>query len=248
MPKLVILTATLITFLFAAAPDARAALNVSGTLDIGLGTLPSVGLAGSGIGSSAGAGAAATIPANLLSGFATVPIAPPLSTLIDDIGIAGPGIALGGALTVPASNQTLVFDGTSGTMGLNASAYLLMAGGVVTEIPLAVVGAGGTQMFHVLTIVAGTVSANPYQLGMVTLMGSLNGNPHTALGTGIDNRTAAGKGTLVLVTPTVVNMGVLGTIASISTLTLTYVPEPGTLLLLGGGVAWLAAAGRRRRS
>jgi hypothetical protein len=101
-------------------------------------------------------------------------------------------------------------------------------------------------MFHVLTLVAGVIQANPYQLGMLTLMGALNTAPHTIMGTGVDNRTAGGAGTLVLVSPTVVNLGALGTLASIATLTLTYVPEPGTLLLLATGVAGLAAIGRKR--
>jgi hypothetical protein len=247
MSRLFVL-ATTVMLLLATAPDARAAMSVTANLTVGLGPLPSVTLVGAGTGSSAGQGGAATIPANLISGFASVPIAPPISTLLDGLGIAGPGIPLGGALTVPASNQALSFDGTTGTMGLNASAYLLMAGGSSGEIPLAVVGSGGTQMYHVLSVVTGTNVANPYQLGMITLMGNLNANTHTVTGTGFDNRTAAGKGTLVLVSPTVIGLGVLGSIASISTLTLTYVPEPGTLLLVGAGAACLATAGRRRRS
>jgi hypothetical protein len=248
MRKTSVLSALALLLLLAPAPGAHAALSVSGELTLNLGILPAVSLTGSGVGSSAGLGGSATAPAGLLSGFASLPIAPPLSTIIDGIGVAGPGIAPGGMLTLPASNQALAFDGVTGTMGLNASAYLLMAGGALAEIPLAVVGVGGTQMFHALSLINGNVMANPYQLGMVTLMGALNASPHTLSATGSDNRTAAGKGTLVLVSPTVVDMGVLGSLATIATLSLTYVPEPATLVLLGAGIASLAAAGQRRRS
>jgi hypothetical protein len=51
---------------------------------------------------------------------------------------------------------------------------------------------------------------------------------------------------VVLVTPIKIITNIAGTLAAFGTLTLTYVPEPGTLLLLGMGVAGLAALGRRR--
>jgi hypothetical protein len=50
----------------------------------------------------------------------------------------------------------------------------------------------------------------------------------------------------VLVSPTKIFTNIAGTLAAFGVLSLTYVPEPGTLLLLGLGVAGLAAIGRRR--
>jgi hypothetical protein len=220
-----------------------AILPVTASLSVAIGTLPAAGfVGGAAAASSAGAGGAATLPAGAISGTFSTAVSPPLLTLLDGIGVGAPAGWPGG----PATNNPLAWNGASGTMGLNASAYLLMGGASVAEIPLGVVGVGGTQMFHVLTLVAGTINANPYQLGMLTLMGALNGAPHTLVGTGVDNRTAGGAGTLVLVSPTNVSLGVLGNLAAIATLTLTYVPEPGTLLLLGAGVAGLAAIGRKR--
>jgi PEP-CTERM motif len=217
------------------------------TLSLAIGSLPTAGFYGATAGaSSAGAGGAATLPANSISGIFGTAVSPPLLTLLDGIGVAAPGLVGSFAGALPASNNALSFNGTTGTMSLNASAYLLMTNNVTAEVPLGVVGVGGTQMFHVLTLVAGVIDANPYQLGMLTLMGALNTTPHTIMGTGVDGRTAGGQGTLVLVSPTLVNLGVLGSLASIATLTLTEVPEPTTLPLLGAGVVALAAIGRRQ--
>jgi hypothetical protein len=242
MSKLPAFFAAIVLLVLGTAPGARAAI-VTGDLSVSLGLFPVLSLVGSGTGTSAGVGGSASLSAGALSGFFSVPIVPPLSTIIDGFRIAAPG----GLLSVAAQNNALSFDGTTGTMGLNASAYLMMGATPAAEIPLAVVGVGGSQMFHLLTIIDAAVVANPYQLGMVTMMGNLNGANHTHTGTGVDNRTAAGNGTLVLVSPSVIDLGALGSMASIATLTLTYVPEPGTLLLLGAGVAGLAAIGQGRR-
>jgi hypothetical protein len=224
-------------------------------LSVAIGTLPPAGFTGSApAASSDGPGAAATLPAGAISGVFQTAISPPLIGLIDGIGVAAPGVtgdfATGAS---PASNEQLNFDGTTGTMALNASAYLLMSGAVLAEIPLNVVGVGGTQMFDVLGIVSGTIFANPYQLGMLTVMGSLNGANHTISGTGVDSRNPDGSGTLTLISPTNVSLGALGSLASIATLTIEYAgegppptPEPGTLLLLGTGVLGLVMVGRKK--
>ncbi|HEY8494183.1 MAG TPA: hypothetical protein VIN04_09845, partial [Myxococcota bacterium] len=148
--------------------------------------------------------------------------------------------------TQPASNVALSWNGTSGTMGMNASAYLLMGGLPLAAIPLGVVGVGGTSVGHISTLVAIEVYGNPYQLGVVTLMGALNGENHTVMATGYDARTPNGAGTLVMVSPIVVSMGVLGSLAGIATLTLEL-PEPGGLALLGLGTLALGLVAARRR-
>jgi hypothetical protein len=73
--------------------------------------------------------------------------------------------------------------------------------------------------------------------------------------TGTDSRTPAGLGQITLVAPTKVRHqfgeprpgGGLGTFVLLGTLTLNFVPEPGTLLLLGAGGIGLGFVGRRRR-
>jgi hypothetical protein len=228
---------------------------VTANLSVTIGTLPPAGFSGgAAAASSAGVGGAATLPANAVSGTFATAINPPLVGIIGGVAVAGPGqVAVAIPAMGPATNNPLAWNGTTGTMSLNASAYLASNPTSVpaAEIPLAVVGVGGMQAFHVITFVSGNITANPYQLGSVTLMGSLNGTNHTIMDTGVDNRTAAGNGTLVLVSPTNVSLGALGNLAAIARLTLTYsgiptVPEPGTLLLLGTGFAGLIAVGRKR--
>ena len=71
----------------------------------------------------------------------------------------------------------------------------------------------------------------------------------TAMYTGTDSRTPGGLGQVTLVSPTKVVTNLTGgllILVVLGTLTLNFVPEPGTLLLLGSGVAGLAILGRRR--
>jgi len=177
----------------------------------------------------------------VLSGTFEVTVAPPLLGLID-----GLRIAASSASTLPATNQALSWNGTGGTMGLNAAAYLLMGDAMLAAIPLGVVGVGGTAVGHVSSLIAIEVQGNPYQLGVVTVMGALTGVDHTVTGSGFDARTPNGAGTLVMVSPIVVSLGALGSLAGLATLTLEL-PEPGGLALLGLGALTLFGLGRRRR-
>ena len=100
--------------------------------------------------------------------------------------------------------------------------------------------------------VAITVFGNDWTTGQTKVIGTQGAFEGVTLAsaTGADNRTAGGGGELVLVTSalSVTNVGGSENLPLIGVLTLNYVPEPGTLMLLGTGVAGLAMLGRRRES
>jgi len=50
------------------------------------------------------------------------------------------------------------------------------------------------------------------------------------------------------VAPAKAALGIFGSLPVYGILTLTYTPEPGTLLLLGTGIAGLAMIGRKKMS
>jgi len=79
----------------------------------------------------------------------------------------------------------------------------------------------------------------------------LTRGPASFMFTGSDARTPNGLGQIVLVSPSVVHMATLGyevqNFAIGATLTLQFVPEPGTFLLVGSGAVALGALGQRRR-
>lgn len=65
---------------------------------------------------------------------------------------------------------------------------------------------------------------------------------------GSDTRTASGAGRVTLISPTSIDTGnlMLGTTPGIWRMSLFFVPEPGTVLLIVSGAAGLAFIGRRR--
>jgi hypothetical protein len=229
--------------LLAGRADA-AVLPLNGTLSIDLGGIAVVTLTGSGTGTSNGPFGLATVPHGLVSlaTTATFPIQPPALNL-SKITVMGPASSFAGS-----------FD-PGGNMGNDAVANLFFTDGAAAgAVPLRYVGvATGCHLFVCppFTIVGvawtnlGATAADPTKTTM--LMQTAAGIPVTVTATAFDARTAGGAGTVQLVAPTLMKIfgGSLGSLPIVGTLTLRFVPEPGALLLLGSGVAGLAAAGRR---
>lgn len=95
--------------------------------------------------------------------------------------------------------------------------------------------------------VALTVVAGSWTAGTAAVTGVQTGYGYgTVTAMGANALTPDGAGTLLLVSPVKIADGVAGYTAAFGILSLTYVPEPGTFLLLGLGVAGLAALGRGR--
>jgi hypothetical protein len=236
-----------------AAPASAAPLPFTATLKIEVGTFGTTILNGAGVGDFAGNGGTATIPAGSISVGGTQFLPPGLT-----LGGIVRGSALGArgqggdfAPFSPGSNFSLQFGGATGTMGLDASFYILnKAGRDIGGFPLTKIGVGGTMTWGPLFgLYFPTIRASAYRLGVVTLAGNLLSNPVQFTATGFDNRDASGVGVLQLVSPTTVDLGPLGagglgTIAILSTLTIVT-PEPSTFLLIGAGLAGIGFLRRR---
>jgi hypothetical protein len=143
------------------------------------------------------------------------------------------GGALRGAVALPGILKVCLF-GTGGCAAPTAN----------ISVPLTPVGQGGTAL--VQGVVSLTVFGAPWTtgtaaVGTITQMGYAHG---PASGT---SSTAQSGGSLRLVTPIFINTNIEGVMPAFAILTLHFVPEPATALLLGGGVALLCWRGRRRR-
>ena len=176
----------------------------------------------------------------------------------------------------PLVGSNFNWNGATGTLFLNGSAFLGLRqytntpSGAISYFNSALLGiaiplgltttthaTGSTSnAFRIGPGVGGTINAggliqkvygNPFQLGVVTQMGSVLGSPVTLTATGYDNRTPSGMGVLQVVSPTLATISIGGGAPVMSVLRINFVPEPGTGLLLGAGVLGLAALGRRRR-
>jgi hypothetical protein len=231
-----------------AGPSLATPLPFTGALTLQFGSLGTFSANGTGTGDFGPGGGTASIPAGAFSIGQTVNLPFPIGSLIFKVAVAGPGQLGAVAPLAPGSNLSLAFNGSTGTMGLAASAYLLnKADKAVGAIPIGILGITGTAPFSALGIIQGTVLGAAYQLAMASASGTFLTNPMFVAGTGFDGRDANGVGVLQLVSPAMIDMGALGALPVLATLTITTTPEPSTFLLIGAGLAALAAVQRRAR-
>ena len=231
------------------------AILYTGTLELGVGTLDPFIVAGSADGAST--------PGNVNLGAAnfTTNLSVPVSNATAMSFPAFPIVSL--ALTGPAGLTQGDFNagggpagGFGGNAGLAGNAKIGLFGPppfAFLTVPLAAFGnAGSSAMVASPLGVNITAFGSGWTTGQVKVIGTTGPFDGATLATvtGADNRTAGGAGTIVLVTPTLAKTNVAGSenLPLVGILTLNFVPEPGTLMLLGSGVAGLAMLGRRREN
>ena len=163
-----------------------------------------------------------------------------------------------GGIQVTAMNGAGAFDGGStadltGTMPLNGFAKVCLFGACSASVqnlavPLDVVGVGGTVYVNAsvkITVVGSPWTTGTINVGTVTQMGFAHG-PATAA-----SSTADVSGRVRLVSPMFVSTSLASSfpvVPAFAFLDLHFVPEPGTMLLLGSGIAGLVLFGRGRKS
>jgi hypothetical protein len=229
---------------------------VGGSLGISIGSLPPAGFAlnVSAVPLSVSSGGGSfTEPASLFTGTLDLPTS--LFTgvpLINDLTLAN-----------VANSTKFVAQGAVG--GGHAGGVLRAGGGLGGPGPL-----GGTVFLNVLALVNMAILLSPvgntgdstvlsagsllitlvgtgWTTAAVTLTGVTTAGVNTVTFAGYDNRTPGHVGVVQLVSPFKVITNAAGNLPGFALQTLTFVPEPGTLALLGAGVAGLAWLGWRRR-
>jgi hypothetical protein len=253
---------------FAAGPARGAVLPFTATLSFRIGTLPGIALSGAGLATVNGSLGGGHLDSMILgsgvfrgSASSPVPNAAPISGsfLAGDtyqIHFSAPKSALVDFPTGSLSNAAGSFgpdlSGGSGggVMPLRGVGIVCLfdvcsggpAGNIV--VPLTPVGQGGTT--HHMGAIHSTVIGAPWTAGTAaintfTMMGFAHGPLSNA------STTALAGGRISLVTPVFISISLdsFPVVPYFSRLTIDFVPEPSTLLLLGAGVAALGVLGRR---
>jgi hypothetical protein len=229
-----------------ASPAGADLLPFTGTYAIQMGPYGPISVTGTGVATVNGSGGGAHLstlglPAHVfvasklstpIPGAVTGSPVPGIGLDVDNGAGSVSGAPLAGVLPFSGHARICLFEKCNNAPVFNIS------------VPLSIVGSGGT--YNVALSIYITVSGAPWTegtaaAGTVTQMGLAHG---PASGT---SSTANASGVVRLVTPFTVstNIGALAYLPSFAILTLHFVPEPGTLLLLSAGLVLTALAGRR---
>ena len=228
-----------------AATSSAAVLPFTGSLALQTATEPSLGatIQGSGLATANGPGSHIATLALPASAFAAtrvlVPVTDPAAVPFYGFQLtahnaAGTIVGGGGPIPLPGVAKLCVFAPCPVPPPANLS------------IPLGAVGVGGTAVLNngliSVTAIGAPWTVGTAAIGTVTQMGFVHG-PASLTSSAADT-----SGAVRLVTPVFIStdLGTARFLPMFGVLTLHFVPEPGTLLLLASGLSALALAGRRR--
>lgn len=205
-----------------------------------------------------------------------VPLTDPAVTAMSILSLRATQVTFGGSFPVtfqdPGGGTDILTDpgGGGGILPVQGKVLvcIVTAGcGASLQVPLTQSGTRGVGIGAGLLTVSGfaqaglrvSVNGNPWTVNTATITGIPIGNGLSTISTrkgfvhgpasGTESTTALPSGVLQLVTPVFVTTSLEGREAmpTFGTVRLHFlVPEPGSLLLLGSGVAGLALIGRRK--
>jgi hypothetical protein len=262
------LSRLLLAVAFAVGASARAgAVDLTltgGSLGISIGALPPIEFPCGGCPvvldvANPGVGGSFTEPADIFAGSVMLPTG--LFT----------GVALINGLTIGnlANGEKVI--GTNGPAGPRSDRVIrpgngIGGGGALTgsafvnvlflfnlTVPLGIVGNTGATTSVAAGTLFVTVAGTGWTTGDLTVNQVTTGDPagNTVVNAGFDNRgaTPQGGGVVQLISAFHVTTNAAGNLPGLATQTLTFVPEPGTILMLLSGVATLVLCGvlRARR-
>lgn len=227
---------------------ANAGTFTSGTLGISIGPLGPVTVGSHPVAFSMGAGGSMTEPASVF-GPTFVPLPRALFTGIPQLSGLSVTVA-NGTKTISAAGSP--GGGLGGAGGLQGFALVNIVGLLNLTVPLTPVGVpSGFFKLNadgiILSVFGTGWGTGPQQLTGITTTTPSGAVVNTVTFTGSQLGTLSGNATVTLVSTFKVVTNFTPSWAGLAVQTLRFVPEPGTSLLLGTGVAGLVVVGVRKR-
>ncbi len=227
-----------------------AAVQFTGSVAVAIATLPPIAVTGSGtltLNGSGGLGhlSSVNLGAGEFAGGASIPVTDPGAFPIGGVKASvtnGAGsFALGGVMPIIGTANVCLFGACNASVA-NVNVPFTQNGTRGIGI-----GGGPITVGFLVTV---TVQGAPWTTGVASI-GTVSqaGFVHGPASGGASS-AAANSGVIRLVSPVVINtnIGASPILPAFALLTLHFIPEPGTLLLLASGAVGLGILGRKRMS